>query len=60
MTNDQLAFEDHAMEVKVNGIPIKNLRYWTILAENLQELKITLNNNEVGKEYSLNINIKPS
>jgi len=41
----QLILEGHTTGIKINGIPINNLRYAnnTILAENIQELQIILN-----------------
>ncbi|XP_071653567.1 uncharacterized protein [Temnothorax longispinosus] len=57
----RLALEEQAAGIKVNGIPINNLRYaddTAILAENIQDLQTILNAiNKVGKEYGLNINI---
>jgi len=50
-------------EIKINGIPINNLRHaddTAILTENIQELQTILNAIKVGKEYSFNINISKS
>lgn len=57
----QLALEDNPMGIKINGIPINNLRYaddTAILADNIEDLQAIINAiNAKGKEFGLNINI---
>jgi len=55
----QLALQNHT-GIKVNGIPINNLRYAddTAIVQNIQKLGIILHAiNEVEKECNLNINV---
>lgn len=57
----QMALESETRGIKVNGIPINNIRYaddTAILANNLEDLQILLNKlNECGEQFGLHINV---
>ena len=56
------AFEDRHMGIKVNGVPISNLRYTDVtvlIANDIEELQEMCNIlNERSQQYRLNINAK--